>query len=943
MDILYQSEGDGALIKGMKLKVGLLTAALIFQGASLSVSAQEKAKPELSENETDRVIITMKKGFDSSALKEGEIQALDVPETKALVTMEVPEDKTLEEFIAEIEQEPGVAEVEPDYLIDTTYRPTDPYYSLQYHHTKLNMERAWERTKGSSDISVAVLDDGFDLDHPDLRGQWENAYSTASTMNEEDHGTHVAGIIGASMNNGIYGTGVAPGSDLIMIDVFEGDQAYTSDVIEGVYLAADLGADVINMSLGGYSYSTPFYSAVQYAHQRGAVIVAASGNDDSYQPMYPASYENVISVGATDQNDRITNFSNYGPYQDLVAPGAGIWSTISRGSFSAFNGTSMASPVVAAVAALVKANEPELVNFEIEERLFETSVDLGSPGKDIFYGYGRVDAAAALMIFDIQQPEVAPVYDHSTEVTGNVTQSLADATITLSNGPDELASLEGYEGNGSFTLTIPKQKANTVLQLTVTDRYGNESAPLDIRVIDTVAPEMPVVEQVTDRSTAVTGKAEAASRISVKAGAKEIGSGTVGTDGKFSAAIEKQKAGTKLSVTATDAAGNASEAASITVKDVTAPAAPTVDQVTEKSTRLSGTAEANSTVVVQAGSEELAKGTAASDGKFSFAIEPQKAGTVLTVTATDAAGNKSAETKVTVSKAAPEAADRISGTDRYKTAIAISQNGWTKADTVVLATGGDFPDALAGGPLAYQEDAPVLLTRSKTLTPETKAEIVRLGAKKVIVLGSKGAISLEVEAELKQMGLAIERLGGKNRYETAALIAAKVTSDQAVIANGQNFPDVLSISSYAAKNGVPILLTRTDRLPDEMKALTGKMSSTYVIGSTGAVSQAVFSELPKPTRFGGKDRYETGYEVATKLKLGTDKAYIATGSNFPDALAGSVLAAKNNAPILLVRPQAIPEATHKQLTSYNGFSIFGGTGAVSDNVKSLLDETLKNN
>ncbi|MEZ0482160.1 cell wall-binding repeat-containing protein [Planococcus sp. SSTMD024] len=289
----------------------------------------------------------------------------------------------------------------------------------------------------------------------------------------------------------------------------------------------------------------------------------------------------------------------------------------------------------------------------------------------------------------------------------------------------------------------------------------------------------------------------------------------------------------------------------------------------------------------------------------------------------------------------PKEVKRISGNNRYYTSIKISQEGWNDADTVVLATGSDFPDALAGGPLAYQEDAPILLTRTKSLNTETKQEIKRLGAKKVMILGGNTAVSMEVEAELESMGLSTERLGGKTRFETAALIAGKIDSNRAVVANGLNFPDVLSISSYAAKNGVPILLTRTDRIPDETRSALKGVSSTYVIGSTSVVSKSVYDDLPKPTRYGGKDRYETGYEVSTKLQLGTDKAFIATGSNFPDALAGSVLAAKNDAPILLVRPEAIPDATKNQLSIYNGFSIFGGTGAVSDEVKNLLDEALK--
>ena len=370
-------------------------------------------------------------------------------------------------------------------------------------------------------------------------------------------------------------------------------------------------------------------------------------------------------------------------------------------------------------------------------------------------------------------------------------------------------------------------------------------------------------------------------------------------------------------------------------------AKPIVNPVTDRSTQIVGTAAQNAIVTAIVDGKVIGSAKANAQGTYSIIISKQSAGKSVSIIAEDQFGNLSKEIILKVAKFSGDSPIRIAGKNRYETAVAISQKGWVTSGTAVLATGSDFPDALAGGPLAYQEDAPILLTKTKSLTAETKQEIQRLKAKKVIILGSAGAVSQEVESELKRMGLSVERVGGKTRFETAALIAGKLNSDRAVVANGLNFPDVLSVSSYAAKNGVPILLTRTDRLPDETKSALSDVSSTYVIGSTGAVSKSVSDQLPKPTRYGGKNRYETGYEVATKLPLGHETAYIATGANFPDALAGSVLAAKNDAPILLVRPTAIPEATNRQLAAYEGFSIFGGTGAVSDGVMDLLDEALK--
>ncbi|MDQ0226823.1 cell wall-binding repeat-containing protein [Metabacillus niabensis] len=283
--------------------------------------------------------------------------------------------------------------------------------------------------------------------------------------------------------------------------------------------------------------------------------------------------------------------------------------------------------------------------------------------------------------------------------------------------------------------------------------------------------------------------------------------------------------------------------------------------------------------------------------------------------------------------------NRLQGSDRYETAVNISKAGWITSNTVVLARGDSFPDALAGGPLAYKENAPILLTHQASLTAKTKAEIIRLNAKKVIILGQTGAVSSKVESQLRQMGINnIERIGGKTRYATAALVAKRLPSDKAIVAYGYNFPDVLSVAPYAAKNGIPILLTDNDGLPAVTKdALTGKTSAT-IVGGTVVVSDKVKNSLPvaTKTRIAGNERWETSSIVSQKLPLGNKRAFIAYGKNFPDALAGSVLAAKMNAPLLLVDQPRIPSAITQVKNNYPAFTILGGTVAVSDAVKEQL-------
>lgn len=280
--------------------------------------------------------------------------------------------------------------------------------------------------------------------------------------------------------------------------------------------------------------------------------------------------------------------------------------------------------------------------------------------------------------------------------------------------------------------------------------------------------------------------------------------------------------------------------------------------------------------------------------------------------------------------------DRIFGESRYDTAGMISLRGWDQAETIVIASGETFPDALAGGPLAYQLNAPILLTYKHRLPAETRDFINRLEAKQAYILGGVGAIDLYVEKQLRDLGLEITRVGGDDRFQTAAKIADYLPSEQAIVANGRNFPDALAVAPYAAKNGIPIVLTESADLPAATKEITEEKENTIIVGGEGVISSRVASELPSSTRYGGADRYETAKNIIEGLPLGTESAYVATGENFADALAGSVLAAKDNAPILLVKKGKIPSPIHNLVNSYPAFSILGGENAVSDKVEEQL-------
>lgn len=279
---------------------------------------------------------------------------------------------------------------------------------------------------------------------------------------------------------------------------------------------------------------------------------------------------------------------------------------------------------------------------------------------------------------------------------------------------------------------------------------------------------------------------------------------------------------------------------------------------------------------------------------------------------------------------------RIAGNNRYETAVEVSKVGWPDgADTVVLARDSTFPDALAGAPLAYKNDAPILLNPKDSLQSVVKRQIKDLKAKNVIILGGTSAITSKVERELKQMGLNnIKRIGGKNRYATAAKIAAEIGEyDKAVIAYGGNFPDALSVAPYAAANQIPILLSPKDQLPTETKAALKQVSNTIIVGGTNVISDKVKNGLSSknPKRIAGKDRYDTSVKVAETFDMSTEMITVATGENFADALTGSVLAAKYYEPIILVKKNEVPSPVLDYINN-NGtwyYTVLGGEAAIS--------------
>jgi subtilisin family serine protease len=348
--------------------------------------------------------------------------------------------------------------IEPNFIRKAVVVPNDPYYldsypsNTQFRDTawwpsydylwnlkKINSASAWDITTGRSDTLVAVIDSGVDYTHPELGGcsiSQVNGNSCTRVApgydyfnfdndpsDDNGHGTHVAGIISSSTNNGSGISGINWNARIIPIKVLnQWGQGYDSDISSGIVFAADRGAKVINLSLGGFGQSQTMTNAVNYALSRGILVVAAAGNNNADVKYFtPANIAGVMAVSATDENDLKASFSNYGDSVSISAPGTNIISLRAAGTdlycasgacnqriinniYYRASGTSMSSPHVAGAAAIVWSGNTSLSGEAIKNILINSSKDINTPGFDASSGYGRLDLGSALTNMNTSKP-----------------------------------------------------------------------------------------------------------------------------------------------------------------------------------------------------------------------------------------------------------------------------------------------------------------------------------------------------------------------------------------------------------------------------------------------------------------------------------------------------------------------------------------------------------
>lgn len=266
---------------------------------------------------------------------------------------------------------------------------------LGWNLTRIEAEAAWGVTRGSQAVLVAVLDTGVDVTHPAFTGRvapGRDAYAEVNGQRDATgHGTEVASVIAGA------GVGVAPGVRLLPVRI-TGDRGLSSTKVlaRGIVHAADAGARILNISMAGPTPSRAMQDAVAYARTRGALVVAAAGNDGSEDPSYPAATPGVLAVGSTAPDDTLDPGSSHGWHVGLVAPGVDVRTALPGGRWDGGDGTSLAAPHVTGVAALVMSAYPSWTADQVRARLLATADDLGAPGEDQLFGHGRINARRAL-------------------------------------------------------------------------------------------------------------------------------------------------------------------------------------------------------------------------------------------------------------------------------------------------------------------------------------------------------------------------------------------------------------------------------------------------------------------------------------------------------------------------------------------------------------------
>jgi subtilisin family serine protease/putative cell wall-binding protein len=875
----------------------------------------------------------------------------------------------------------------------------------------IDAPEAWDITTGSEEVVIAVVDTGIDYNHPDLADNmwtneleavglpgvdddengyiddihgWDAVNEDGDPMDDQGHGTHCAGTIGAQGDNGLGVVGVNWDVSIMALKFLGADGwGETVDVVEAFEYADTMGVKLLSNSWGGYyAIDQAEYDAI--AAMGDALFFFAAGNNgkdnDGPSPHYPSSYDldNILAVGASDGNDTRASFSNFGATTvDVFAPGVDILSTVP-------------GEVAYTLDSMVWSDDFtdyagwDLNNYGTRDWALDNTSYVSSPKSSSFLDYGNDEVAYTDWTtgIDVSSGELAVLrfdawYDTEPDWDFLDVWYSPDGGTSWNYSAGFSGDSGGWDNNVEVVLS---DQASGITQLLPSFGFwsdgsvNSDSGFVGARVDD---PEIWTAHATgaVDYSAAYefyNGTSMATPHVAGIAGlVMSVSTGLTVAELKT---LLMDSVDAKLALTDSCVSGGrvnayralrfeldetdpiVSSNAVATYTDTAKITITATDETALKS--ISHKLDSASTVTT------AKTGTSASVSVSTSVL----GGHTLQFWATDAAGNqstvKTANFEVVASEEPvddepidlPDGLFRIAGSDRIATSVEASKKAYPGgADTVIVATGFNWPDALGGSALAGVVEGPLLLTQPDILPSAVAAEITRLGADRAYILGGTSAVSAAVETQLRSQLGSVTRLAGGDRYATARVIADRVVAlsgagfgGSAFVVTGANYPDALSGSPIAASQVMPILLANPATGAVYVPAVVDDVA---ILGGVSAVSSAVEGYLKTKLgsanvdRFGGSNRFHTAAIVAeygVGRGLRWDGVGIATGENFPDALsAGAMLGVYDS--VMLLTPSTLldPYAKSALTTNRNSIDtvhIVGGTSAISDAVAAAVRE-----
>lgn len=796
-----------------------VVAALAI-GLSGQPAAAQPARP--GGEPTTEIIVSLKAG---GALPEivdtaGAIGARGVPYRPDLSVLRVPA-AAADAVQRALNARSDVAFAAPNAIARVALKTNDPMLNArqQWHL----MDRAtvvgsanWTPVGSASlgsGATVAVLDTGVTA-HGDIDGilpGHDFVSNDADASDPHGHGTHVAGTVAETADNGIGVASVAPGSSILPVRVLGDDGSASYDVIfAGMAYAEAQGVDVINMSLAGDTDSG-MCAAVSKAVLAGVVVVAATGNASG--PVgYPAACPDAIAVSAVTKNGGLAGYSNTGPAVDIAAPG-GTASDSDNDSepdgvlqYSVFknssgqqtpgyyysSGTSMASPHVAGAAAIVRSIRPNSTPAQVRKALTASAVDAGAAGRDDLFGAGRLDVAGAVVQANALSTDPAAPQSPDPGVTTTVPQTTTTSSTTTTSEPTRTTTAPSTTSSTTTAAPNPSSTSSSTTSTTARSRTTTTAPPSSTD--ETPPPEQPTsdpdgVERLSGADRFATAAAVSADRFSGGSAHVWLATGGSYADALSSGAAAGRRSGPLLLV---EGCGMPSATGS-------------------ELSRLDPTA-----ITVVGGPAAVCEGVL-DHARSITGVQPS----------------------------------RVAGMDRFDTAAALSRTFWAGgSSTAVLASAAGFADSLGGGALGAEEDSPLLLAAACALPASTADELSRLRPSTVVVMGGQGALCDGVLDQVRSLtGATVSRVSGSDRFATAAAASAhgwKSGSPTVYIASGQGFADGLSAGVAAAADGAPLLLVPAcGTLPVDVRTELDRLSvsEVFAVGGPAAICSEMLTQV----------------------------------------------------------------------------------------------------